>query len=103
MVIGIPKESLIGETRIAILPAEIKRLSSDNVTFIIEASAGTGSFISDKDYSNVGADIVSDVYSGSDLIVQINPPSKEELSKIKDGTSLVSLLAPFINHDLENN
>ncbi len=100
MVIGIPKESLIGETRIAILPAEIKRLSSDNVTFIIEASAGTGSFISDEDYSSVGADIVSDVYSGSDLIIQINPPSKEELSKIKDGTSLVSLLAPFINHDL---
>ena len=100
MIIGIPKESLIGETRIAILPAEIKRLSSDNVTFIIEAGAGTGSFISDEDYTSVGADIVSDVYSGSDLIVQINPPSKEELSKIKDGTSLVSLLAPFINHDL---
>ena len=100
MVIGIPKESLIGETRIAILPAEIKQLSSDNITFIIEASAGTGSFISDEDYSSVGADIVSDVYSGSDLIVQINPPSKEELSKIKDGTSLVSLLAPFINHEL---
>ena len=100
MIIGIPKESLIGETRIAILPAEIKQLSSDNITFIIEASAGTGSFISDEDYSCVGADIVSDVYSGSDLIVQINPPSEEELSKIKDGTSLVSLLAPFINHDL---
>jgi NAD(P) transhydrogenase subunit alpha len=100
MVIGIPKESLIGETRIAILPAEIKRLSSDNITFIIETSAGTGAFISDEDYSSVGAEIVPDVYSGSDLIVQINPPSEEELSKIKDGTSLVSLLAPFINHDL---
>ena len=37
MVIGIPKESLTGETRIAILPAEIKQLSSDKVTFIIEA------------------------------------------------------------------
>jgi len=100
MVIGIPKESLIGETRIAILPADIMQLSSDKLTFIIEAGAGNGSFISDEDYSSVGADIVSDVYSGSDLIVQINPPSKEELSKIKDGTSLVSLLAPFINHDL---
>ena len=100
MVIGIPKESLTGETRIAILPADIKRLSSDKLTFIIEAGAGHGSFISDEDYSNVGAEIVSDVYSGSDLIVRINPPSDEELSKFKDGTSLVSLLAPFTNHDL---
>ena len=100
MVIGIPKESLIGETRIAILPADIKQLASDNVTFIIEAEAGNGSFISDEDYSSVGAEIVSDVYSGSDLIVRINPPSEEELSKFKDGTSLVSLLAPFTNHNL---
>ena len=100
MIIGIPKESLISETRIAILPVEIKKLSSDKLTFIIEAGAGNGSFISDEDYSNAGADIVSDVYSGSDLIVRINPPSDEELSKFKDGTSLVSLLAPFTNHDL---
>ena len=100
MVIGIPKESLTGETRIAVLPADIKRLSSEKLTFIIEAGAGNGSFISDEDYSSVGAEIVSDVYSGSDLIVRINPPSEEELSKFKDGTSLVSLLAPFTNHDL---
>ena len=100
MVIGIPKESLIGETRIAILPADIKQLSSDKLTFIIEAGAGNGSFISDEDYSSVRAEIVSDVYSGSDLIVRINPPSEEELSKLKDGTSLISLLAPFTNHDL---
>ena len=66
MVIGIPKESLTGETRIAIFPADIKQLSSDNVTFIIEAKAGNGSFISDEDYSSSGADIVSNVYSGAD-------------------------------------
>ena len=100
MVIGIPKESLIGETRIAILPADIMQLSSDKLTFIIEAGAGNGSFISDDDYSSVGAEIVSDVYSSSDLIVQINPPYEKELSKFKDGTSLVSLLAPFTNHNL---
>ena len=49
MVIGIPKESLTGETRIAVLPADIKRLSSAKLTFIIEAGAGNGSFISDED------------------------------------------------------
>ena len=103
MVIGIPKESLTGETRIAILPEEIKRLSSDKLTFKIEAGAGNGSFISDEDYSSSGADIVSDVYSGSDLIVRINPPSGEELSKIKENTSIISLLAPFTNHKLVKN
>ena len=83
MVIGIPKESLSGETRIPVLPAEIKRISSDKIRFKIESGAGNGSFISDEDYSKSGADIVSDIYSDSDLIVRINPPSEEELSKIK--------------------
>ena len=89
MIIGIPKESLPGETRIAILPAEIKRLSSDKLTFIIETGAGTGSFISDEEYSNAGAEIDHDVYSGSDLIVRINPPLNEEVSKLINFSRIV--------------
>jgi len=100
MIIGIPKESLTGETRVAILPAEVKKLSSDFLKFKIESGAGNGSFIADEIYSESGAEIVSDVYSDSDLIIRINPPTKEELSKLNEGTSLISLLTPFINHAL---
>ena len=100
MIIGIPKESLAGETRVAILPAEIKKLSSDLLKFKIESGAGNGSFIADENYAESGAEIVSDVYSDSDLIIRINPPTEEELSKLNNGTCLISLLAPFINHAL---
>ena len=100
MIIGIPKESLTGETRVAILPAEVKKLSSDFLKFKIESGAGNGSFIADAIYAESGAEIVSDVYSDSDLIIRINPPTEEELSKLNEGTSLISLLAPFINHAL---
>lgn len=100
MIIGIPKESLAGETRVAILPAEIKKLSSDLLKFKIESGAGNGSFIADENYAESGAEIVSDVYSDSDLIIRINPPTEEELSKLNNGTCLISLLAPFTNHAL---
>jgi len=100
MIIGIPKESLTGETRVAILPADIKKLSSDFLKFKIESGAGNGSFIADEIYVDFGAEIVSDVYSDSDLIIRINPPTEEELSKLNEGTSLISLLAPFTNHAL---
>ena len=100
MIIGIPKESLAGETRVAILPAEIKKLSSDLLKFKIESGAGNGSFIADENYAESGAEIVSDVYSDSDLIIRINPPTEEELSKFNNGTCLISLLAPFTNHAL---
>jgi len=100
MIIGIPRESLTGETRVAILPAEVKKLSSDILKFNIESGAGNGSFIADEIYAESGAEIVSDIYSDSDLIIRINPPTEEECSKLKEGTSLISLLAPFTNHVL---
>jgi len=100
MIIGIPRESLTGETRVAILPAEVKKLSSDFLKFKIESGAGNGSFIADEIYAESGAEIVSDVYSDSDLIIRINPPTEEELTKLDEGTSLISLLAPFTNHTL---
>ena len=100
MIIGISKESLPGETRVALLPPEIKRLLSDNLTFNIETEAGTGSFISDDKYIESGAEIIPDVYLNSDLIIRINPPTEDEVSKLKEGSCLVSLLAPFTNHEL---
>ena len=100
MIIGIPKESLSGETRVAFLPPEIKRLLSDNLTFNIETGAGIGSYISDDNYTESGAEIIPDVYLNSNLIIRINPPSEEEVSKLQEGSCLVSLLAPFTNHDL---
>ena len=103
MIIGIPKESLPGENRVAILPTEIKRLLSDELVFKIESGAGIGSFISDEDYKVAGAEIVSDVYPASDLIIRINPPSDDKLSIIKEHTSIISLLSPFTNHELVKN
>jgi len=100
MIIGVPKESLSGETRVAILPEEIQRLSSEELAFRVETGAGKGSFIADENYSGSGAELLADVYPDSDLIVRINPPSKEEVSRFKDGSCLVSLLNPFTNHDL---
>ena len=103
MIIGIPKESLPGENRVAILPADIKRLSSDELVFKVETGAGAGSFISDEDYKTAGAEIVSDVYTDSDLIIRINPPLDDELSIIKEHTSIISLLSPFTSHELVKN
>ena len=100
MIIGVPKESLSGETRVAILPEEIQRLSSDELAFRVETGAGKGSFIADESYSDSGAELLPDVFPDSDLIVRINPPTEEEASRFKDGSCLVSLLNPFTNHDL---
>ncbi|MDP6853452.1 MAG: Re/Si-specific NAD(P)(+) transhydrogenase subunit alpha [Candidatus Marinimicrobia bacterium] len=103
MIIGIPKETLAGENRVAMLPEEIKRLTSEQLSFVVESGAGEGAHFKDDDYANGGAEIVSDVYFNSDIIVRINPPSNEELDKLREESALISLLAPFTNHGLVKN
>jgi len=100
MIIGIPRETLSGEKRVPMFPEEIKRLASSDLCFQIETGAGFGSFISDEAYRDSGAKIVPDVYTDANLIVRINPPSSIEVDKLKKSSCLISLINPFINHDL---
>ena len=100
MIIGLPKETLPGETRIAFVPSEIKRATSDQLSFQIETGAGLEAYFSDDSYIQSGATMVPDVYLDSNMIIRINPPAMEDLDKLKEGSYLVSLLNPFINHDL---
>ncbi len=103
MIIGIPKESLNEENRVAILPGEVKQLSSELLKFKIESGAGNGAYISDEDYIQAGAEIVSDIYADANMIIRINPPNEEELSHLKENICLISLLSPFTNHTLIKN
>jgi len=100
MIIGIPKETLKGETRVSLFPAEIKQLASNNIKFLIETDAGKSAFISNQLYKDVNAQIVTDVYSESDLIIHINPPTENEINKLREGSCFISLINPFINHNL---
>ena len=44
MIIGLPKETMPGETRIALLPQDIKQLASDILSFHLETGAGLGAY-----------------------------------------------------------
>jgi len=99
MIIGIPKEILENENRVAAIPATIKEYIKKGMEVLVETKAGEGSFISDDDYKSVGAMIVDDVkelYAKSDFILKVNSPlmnkSKEihEGDMLKDGSAFVS-------------
>ncbi len=100
MIIGLPKETLKGETRIALLPSDIKRAVSDKLSFQVETGAGIGAYFSDDMYLESGAEVITNVYLSANLIIRINPPSENEIDMLKEGSCLVSLINPFINHSL---
>ena len=101
MYIGIPRESLAGEARVAATPATVKQLLKLGFEVLVEENAGSMANFSDAEFSEAGAKVVSaaDVWS-SPLIYKVNAPSNAEIAKLKEGTTLVSYLWPAQNPEL---
>jgi len=101
MTIGVLKENT-GENRVALLPESVATLVKMKVDMLVEKGAGEGAFASDKDYELAGAKLAdrAAVIAASDLLLQINPPDKEELSKVKEGQVWMGVLNPYFNGDL---
>ena len=93
MILGIPNEILENETRVAAIPATVKQYISAGFDVKIESGAGLKSQITDDDFKEAGAEILSDassVFNSSDMILKVNSPTDDELAMIKDGSSYIS-------------
>ncbi|WP_164667616.1 Re/Si-specific NAD(P)(+) transhydrogenase subunit alpha [Virgibacillus doumboii] len=101
MRIGIPKESLAGETRVAATPKTVKQLIKLGFQVYVESGAGSRANFTDEQYTAAGAVCIEadDVWQ-SDVIYKVNPPNEEEIMKIKDGATLVSFVNPDQDPDL---
>ena len=101
MRIGIPKELLSGETRVATTPKTVGQLTKLGFEVAVESGAGELASFTNEQYTNAGAVIVSasDVWT-CDLIYKVNSPNEEEIKGMKEGATLVSFLYPAQNSDL---
>jgi NAD(P) transhydrogenase subunit alpha len=101
MTIGILKE-VASENRVALLPESVVVLVKMNVAVLVEKGAGEKAFASDKDYEQAGAKIDSkaNVIAGSDLVIKVNAPDKEETALLKDGQVFMGVLNPYFNGEL---
>ncbi|MBY0572269.1 MAG: Re/Si-specific NAD(P)(+) transhydrogenase subunit alpha [Undibacterium sp.] len=100
MIIGIPAETRVGETRVAATPETIKKYVAAKHQVMVQAGAGIAASITDEAYQAAGASIVSAAEAfAADLILKVRAPSESERSMIKSGAVLVGMLNPF---DSEN-
>ncbi|VBB05731.1 alanine dehydrogenase & pyridine nucleotide transhydrogenase signature 2 [Lucifera butyrica] len=101
MRIGIPKESLAGETRVAATPNTVGQLKKLGFEVVIETGAGEAASFTDAAYTAAGAGIAAgDVVWQSDIIYKVNAPNDAEMAAVKEGATLVSFLWPAQNPDL---
>jgi len=96
---GIPCERAAGETRVALVPESVDKLVKAGVTITVERGAGLRAGFRDEAYVFVGAKLAdaAEVYSSADLIAKVQPPTDEEIGRMRAGSHLVSLLAPQAN------
>ena len=97
MIIGIPRETRVGETRVAATPETVKKLAaSGKHEIVVEAGAGVASSISDADYQAAGARIADTAAAlGADIVLKVRGPAADELPRLKRGALLIGLLDPF--------
>jgi NAD(P) transhydrogenase subunit alpha len=96
MQVGVPKETVEGERRVALVPEVIRKLTAKGFDVLVEAGAGDGAMLTDAAYEEAGATI-SDAVWDADLVAKVAPPSAEEISRLGGDTVLVGFLGPLSN------
>ena len=100
MRIGVPLESLAGETRVAATPRTVEQLVDLGYAVFVQSGAGHLSSFEDSAYVDAGADIVGEDVWNTDVILKINAPDESEVARLRAGQTLVSLLSPALRPEL---
>ena len=95
MLVGVPKEIKVHESRVALTPEGVFEFSRSGHQVVVEAGAGLGSAITDADFIAAGAKIESDVakiWSTADLIMKVKEPIASEYPLLRSGQILFTYL-----------
>ena len=111
MILGIPKEILAGERRVAALPETVEEYVKMGFDVRVQSSAGQGALRSDQEYQKAGATIIDDpevLFRESELLLKVKQPvlneetGKHEVEMIRPGAILITFLHPAApqNHEM---
>lgn len=101
MKIGIPKETLAGEKRLAASPKSVEALKKMGFDVVVETNAGEHANFNDNAFTEAGADIADTAATWqSDMVLKVNAPTEAELNSMKAGATVVSFFAPAQNPDM---
>ena len=95
--VGVVRETAPGERRVAISPETCRKLVAAGAEVRIEVGAGAGAGMTDEAYRQAGAQLVSNAAAaldGADMVLCVQPPPAAVLAGLRDGATLIGLLAP---------
>ena len=95
MLVGVPKEIKVHESRVALTPEGAAELVRAGHRVVIEKGAGLGSALADADYIAAGATIEEDVlkiWESSEVILKVKEPIEVEYSRLRKDQILFTYL-----------
>jgi NAD(P) transhydrogenase subunit alpha len=100
MKIGVLKEIVTEEHRVALTPDAVKPLVKAGNEVLVESGAGAGAYISDPEFEQAGAKIVNAAQAlAADLVVKFHKPTSGEIAQLRPGSVLISFLYAATNPD----
>ncbi|HEY8744068.1 MAG TPA: Re/Si-specific NAD(P)(+) transhydrogenase subunit alpha [Chloroflexota bacterium] len=103
MQVGVPREQMAGERRVALTPEIVSSLVGSGMTVVVEAGAGDSASHSDAAYQEVGAVIAADrlaLCASADVLVHVQHPSSADVSALRENTVVIGFLQPLLALDL---
>ncbi len=111
MIIGVPKEIMHEEARVAASPEAVAKYVADGFTVLFEKGAGEGAFYHDEEYAKAGAQLIDgpkEVYEKSDIIIKVKEPlfneklNVHEIDMMHKGQYIITFIHPAspVNHDM---
>ncbi len=111
MIIGIPKEIMLGENRVSATPDTVALMVNDGHQVLVERGAGQGSHFSDSMYEEKGGKIIEDardIFKRAQVILKVKEPlfntkyQTHEVDMMHQGQYIISFLHPASpsNHEM---
>ena len=101
--IGVPRETLPGEKRVATVPAVVEKLIKLGFKVAVESGAGAAADFSDDAYRVAGAEVIdgaAQLWAASDIVLKVRPPSRDEVALMREGGTLIGFIWPAQNPEL---
>lgn len=101
IILGVPKESTAGESRVALVPEVAAKFAAAGLQVVIERGAGTAAQFPDAGFKDVEfVDSADAVLTRADLLLKVQPPSLEEIGKLKPGATVVGFMQAHARPDM---
>jgi H+-translocating NAD(P) transhydrogenase subunit alpha len=90
--IAVAKETQDGESRVAMVPELVGKLTGLGYDVAVEPGAGLHALIADEEYAEAGASLETNAFEGADLVVSVQPLTTSQIRGLARGTTTVSFL-----------